>query len=230
MFEPHLRVPDLIIMGSHCIGLEPIIDALTDQGLRVRIVAIGSMGGLAAVKRGDCDIAPMHLLDPHTGLYNRPLLSPELTLIEGWKRMQGIVFRPGDRRFEGKSVEAAIADALSDPECHMVNRNDGSGTRSLIERLLAKSRPPGYLIQPKSHNAVAAAVAQKRADWGIAIAPVAKDYGLGFIPVAQEHYDFAVRLERLTRPGVAAFIAALQGETLRATLATAFSFEPACFP
>ena len=52
----------------------------------------------------------------------------------------------------------------------MVNRNPGSGTRILIDRLLGGARPAGYAVQPKSHNAVAAAVAQGRADWGVAIA------------------------------------------------------------
>ena len=56
----------------------------------------------------------------------------------------------------------------------MVNRNAGAGTRVLIDQLLGGARPPGYGNQPRSHNAVAAAVAQGRADWGIAIEPVAR--------------------------------------------------------
>ena len=74
----------------------------------------------------------------------------------------------------------------------MVSRNAGAGTRVLIDKLLDGARPPGYANQPKSHNAVAAAIAQGRADWGLAIEPVAKLYGLGFLPVAPEHYDFLV--------------------------------------
>ena len=62
----------------------------------------------------------------------------------------------------------------------MVNRNAGAGTRVLIDQLLAGARPPGYSNQPRSHNAVAAAVAQGRADWGVAIVRVARLYGLGF--------------------------------------------------
>ena len=55
----------------------------------------------------------------------------------------------------------------------MVNRNPGSGTRVLIDQLLGDRRPPGYGVQTKSHNAVAAAVHQGRADWGVAIDTVA---------------------------------------------------------
>jgi putative molybdopterin biosynthesis protein len=224
LFDPQVRVPDLTIMGSHCIGLEPLIDRLADQGYHVRTVAIGSMGGLAAVKRGECDLAPMHLMDPQTGIYNQPLLNDDLVLVEGWRRMQGFVFRPGDTRFEGKSIEEAIAAALADPQCHMVNRNQGAGTRILIDRLLGAARPDGYWNQPKSHNAVAATVAQNRADWGIAIAPIAKSYELGFIPLAEEHYDFAVARSRIARPPVEAFIEALRhGDVLKALEAMGFT-------
>jgi len=225
LFEPNIRAPDLTIMGSHCVGLEIVLDRLADQGLRVRTVAIGSLGGLAAVKRGDCDIAPMHILDPKTGLYNEPFIGPELALVKGWQRMQGLVFRPGDPRFEGRSLDEAIATALSDPTCQMVNRNDGSGTRALVDGLLKGAKPSGYWIQPKSHNAVAAAVAQKRADWGVAIAPVAKDYGLGFIPMTSEHYDFAIPRSRLEKPAVKTFLKALHEDETAAKLLREFGFS-----
>jgi putative molybdopterin biosynthesis protein len=229
LLDPHVRIPDLTIMGSHCIGLEPVIDRLADQGYRVRTVAIGSMGGLAAVKRGECDLAPMHLMDPRTEVYNQPLLSGDLVLVEGWRRMQGLVFRQGDARFEGKSITEAVAAALADPQCHMVNRNQGAGTRILIDRLLGAARPDGYWNQPKSHNAVAATVAQGRADWGIAISAIAKAYDLGFIPLAEEHYDFAVARSRLPRRSVEAFIEALHRPETAAVL-SAMGFTPAREP
>ena len=108
----------------------------------------------------------------------------------------------------------------------MVNRNQGAGTRILIDRLLGGARPDGYWNQPRSHNAVAAAVAQGRADWGVAIAPVASAYGLGFIPIGEEHYDFALVEARRTRPAVAAFLDALADDTVQAAL-RALGFRPA---
>ena len=141
LFDPDLRVPDLVIMGSHCIELETVIDYLTGAGVSVRSVAVGSTGGLAAVKRGECDIAPIHLMDPDTEVYNTPFLGSDLTLVEGWRRMQGVVFRLGDSRFEGRAVAEAIARALADPGCLMVNRNQGAGTRIIIDRLVGTARP-----------------------------------------------------------------------------------------
>ena len=214
----HAALAQLVVIGSHCVGLDVLIGRLEQQGVRVKALNVGSTGGLAAAKRGECDIAPIHLMDPQTGVYNRPFLTPALELIPGYRRLQGIVYRRGDRRFEGSTIEAAIAAAIGAPDCLMVNRNAGSGTRILSDRLLAGNRPPGYWSQPKSHNAVAVAVAQGRADWGIAIDSVARQYGLAFIPAQDEHYDFVVPRARLDRPAVRRFLALLDDRAVRAEL------------
>ncbi|HLZ03098.1 MAG TPA: molybdopterin biosynthesis protein [Bradyrhizobium sp.] len=226
LFTPHVRVPDLVIVGSHCTGLDLVTASLSHAGLTVRSIAVGSLGGLAAAKRGECDLAPIHLFDDKSETYNTPFLSDGLELVPGWRRMQGIVFRKGDARFEGKTVQEAMRSALADPACVMVNRNQGAGTRILIDRLLGEARPDGYWNQPRSHNAVAAAVSQHRADWGLTIAPVAHASGLGFIPLAEEHYDFALVKARKQRPAVQAFLDALASEDARAALAKA-GFRPA---
>ena len=210
------KAPDVVIMGSHDIALDVVVGALSERGgFSARTIAVGSQGGVAAAQRGQCDVAPVHLVDPATGIYNKHLLSPGLSLVKGWQRMQGVLFRPGDKRFEGKTATDAAKAALADPSCLMVNRNAGAGTRALIDQLLGGVRPPGYANQPRSHNAVAAAVAQARADWGVAIEPVARMYGLGFLPLSPEHYDFLLVERRRERPAVQAFIAALRDPKTR---------------
>ncbi|MDQ0068461.1 putative molybdopterin biosynthesis protein [Variovorax boronicumulans] len=209
---------DLIFIGSHCVGLDWLTGELRRQGIRIKAMNVGSTGGLMAARRGECDVAGIHLMDPATGVYNLPLLTPGLDLIPGYGRMQGIVYRPGDARFEGLDAAAAIAAATTQPGCTMVNRNAGSGTRILIDRLLGSAKPPGYGVQTKSHNAVAVAVAQERADWGLAIDTVARQYGLGFIPVQEERYDFVVPKARRDRAPVQAFVALLQSAAAREAL------------
>jgi putative molybdopterin biosynthesis protein len=213
------RLPALSIAGSHCIGLDIVLDALAREGIGARTLALGSLGGLAAARRGECDIAPAHLLDAASGTYNRPFLVPGLQLVSGWRRQQGVVFRPGDARFEDLTAAAAIARAKTDPSCLLVNRNAGSGTRILLDGALGGVRPPGYANQPKSHNAVAVAVAQGRADWGVAIASIARAYGLGFLPLADEHYDFFVPESRAEKPALRAFLRALAASETRDLLA-----------
>jgi len=186
---------------------------------------VGSTGGLTAARRGECDLAGIHLLDATTNTYNRPYLGDDLRLIPGYGRLQGVVFRKGDPRFEGRSLSEAAAVALADPECVLVNRNRGSGTRILIDRLLGTHRPAGYLTEARSHNAVAAAVAQGRADWGVAIANVAGDSGLGFLPMQDEQYDFVVPKGRWDRPAVRLFRELLRRDDAAAAL-DAMGFRP----
>jgi putative molybdopterin biosynthesis protein len=213
-----LQLADLVVIGSHCIGLDYLLGELQRQGLHSKFLAVGSTGGLDAARRGECDVAGVHLLDPGTGEYNRPFLTPGLELARGYGRLQGVVFRPGDVRFEQRTAEAAIAAVQGDPDCLMVNRNQGSGTRVLIDRLLGGARPPGYAVQPRNHNAVAAAVAQRRADWGVTLETVARTAGLGFLPVQHEQYDFVVPTARAERPAVRAFKALLQQPSTREAL------------
>jgi putative molybdopterin biosynthesis protein len=109
----------------------------------------------------------------------------------------------------------------------MVNRNRGSGTRVVIDELLGERRPPGYAYEPRSHFAVAAAVCQKRADWGVTIETIARQAGLRFRSLRVEHYDFVVPIERWDRPAVQALRRLLaDGSSLRAELEAA-GFGPA---
>ncbi len=257
-----LEVADLIVMGSHCVGLDLLLSQLQQRGVTSKLFNVGSSAGLLAAKRGECDIAGIHLLDPLTGEYNRPFLTDAVELIPGYGRSQGIVFRRGDTRFEGRSLDEIVGivtgrdsatpapsfnrvdnaprverlgtlvhhstrgalptrlndAALSNATCVMVNRNQGSGTRILIDRLLAGAKPPGYAVQPTNHNAVAAAVVQQRADWGLAIQSVAQANGLGFVPYQAEQYDFVVPKQRRDRSAVRAFLALLEDETTQRRL------------
>ncbi len=213
-----LQLADLVVIGSHCIALDYLLGELQRQGVRSKVLAVGSTAGLDAAKRGECDFAGVHLLDPKTNEYNRPFLTPELELVPGYGRLQGIVFRPGDARFEGRTAQDAITAAVDDPTCMMVNRNQGSGTRALIDRLLRGVRPHGYAVQPRNHNAVAAAVVQGRADWGMTLDTIARGAGLGFLPVQAEQYDFIVPKSRANRPGVVALKTLLQQPSTREAL------------
>ena len=213
-----LHLADLVVIGSHCIALDYLLGVLQQQGIRSKFLAVGSTAGLEAAKRCQCDAAGIHLLDARTNEYNRPFLTPELELIPGYGRLQGVVFRRGDTRFEGRTAQEAIANALRDPECVMINRNPGSGTRVLIDRLLGGARPRGYAVQPRNHNAVAAAVAQSRADWGMTLDMIAHSRGLGFLPFQHEKYDFVMPRSRAKRPGAIALRDLLCQQSIREAL------------
>jgi putative molybdopterin biosynthesis protein len=211
LLSRELSVADFVAIGSHCVGLDVIASALAREGFRVKLLAVGSQGGLAAALRGECDAAPMHLLDPASGEYNRSFLDASLRLLPGYARQQGVVTRAE----EGRDIEALLAD----PELRMVNRNRGSGTRILIDQLLGERRPPGYPYEPRSHFAVAAAVSQGRADWGVTIETVARQVGLRFQTLQAEYYDFAIPADRWDRPAIRALRELLaEGTNVRAEL------------
>jgi putative molybdopterin biosynthesis protein len=193
-----LDPPDLVVIGSHCTGLDLVVSLLRRKGVTSKVIAVGSTAGLEAAARGECDVAGVHLLDPGTGTYNEPFLRPGLALVRGYGRRQGVVSRDG--REEGR----------------MVNRNRGSGTRVLIDRLLQGRRPDGYDFEVRSHQAVAVAVRGGRADWGVCIENVAQ--GLRFRFLAEERFDFVIPEARRNRPAVEAFVALLAEPSTRDAL------------
>jgi len=222
LLDEAIQPADLVVIGSHCVGLDLLLGKVRERGFSTRVLTVGSQGGLAAVRRGECDIAGVHLCDPATGEYNRPFLTEEIELVPGYGRQQCLIYRQGDERFEGRSLDEILTDIVSQPGLQMINRNVGSGTRilvdELLQRVLAKDRLaeiPGYRVQTKSHNAVAAAISQGRADWGVAIDTVAQQYGLGAIPVREEQYDFLLPRQRLESPAVRYFVELLGNPQVR---------------
>lgn len=207
---------DLIAIGSHCLGLDFLMGRVSAEGFTTKTIWVGSQGGLMAAGRGECDLAGVHLYDPESDTYNRPFLPDGVRLLPGYGRMQGIVFRADDRRFHDPG---ALLRTLEDPTVVMVNRNRGSGTRVLIDGLLGGRKPAGYAVEAKSHNAVCAAIAQGRADWGVAIEPVSRQYQLDFSPLRWERYDLAIPEARWDRPAVARFREILDDPATRSRLA-----------
>ncbi|MSP25973.1 MAG: molybdopterin biosynthesis protein [Myxococcales bacterium] len=257
------RQRDLVVIGSHCLGLDVLLSHLARAGFTAKVVAVGSEGGLSAARRGECDIAPLHLFDRDSSTYNAPFLPPNCELVRGYDRMQAVTFRAGDARFDfppaapptdlaarfsqehtpsssprapSSSPRAphaghldprlvSVLHAAVEAGATMLNRNAGSGTRALIDALLGGLRPSGYRIEASSHHAVAAAIEQGRADFGVAITSVLLNRPLGRIPLALESLDFAIPASRRARPAVTAFVNLLRDPTVHAEL-TALELSP----
>lgn len=215
-----LNLADFTVIGSHCLGLDLLLGELEAAQVKTKVLAVGSQAGLEAVSQGRCDLAGIHLLDSATGRYNEPFLPPHITLIRGYTRRQGVAFRMADPQLAGCDNLERFREILTQhPKLLLVNRNSGSGTRILIDQLLGLHRPPGYANQPRNHHAVAAAIRQQRADWGVCIEHVARAAGLAFIPLAEEQYDFAVPAARLSQPILRQFQALLDQPAVIARLA-----------
>jgi putative molybdopterin biosynthesis protein len=219
-----LAPADVVVVGSHCVGLDLLVARLAASGLTAKVIATGSRGGLEAARFGACDAAPIHLFDAATGTYNAPFLERGMRLLPGYGRRQGIAYRSEHAsRWESGTVEDALRRAATDPTLRIAQRNPGSGTRALVEAFFAlggatSPRPPGWSGAYRSHTAVAAAIAQGRADYGVCLEQAARAAGLGFRPWVEERYDFVVPADRWDAPGAKAFRAALQDPRTRAAL------------
>lgn len=200
---------DLVAIGSHCVGLDLLLSQLAEQGFRTKSVLVGSLAGLKAQEQSLGDVCGSHLLHEETGVYNVEFIPATSAILGGYGRRQGIVFRADDSRFRGKSM-AEIAEVITRDDVRMVNRNRGSGTRVLIDRLLGSVMPEGFHSEAKSHHAVAAAVAQGRADWGMTLDILARDLDLGFEFVQVEKFEIVVRNDCMNRPAVLALKKLLQ--------------------
>jgi len=220
LFGKQLTPPALLAIGSHCVGLDIAFAMLRDRDPSFvgRTVNVGSIGGFQAIKRGEADIAGVHLQDEKTGEYNVPFLvsfglEEKATLVRGYNREQGLIIK------RGNPLGIRGIEDLTKKGVRFINRNRGSGTRLLIDKHiteLAKSRGTtkeavasmidGYGYEAKSHSAVAAAIRNDRADVGYGIRTVAASSGLDFIKTDDEKYDFLIATPRLTKTAVDRFI------------------------
>lgn len=201
----------LLLAGSHDPSLDLLSDLLSRRGRRMHAVPVGSMGGVLALKREECHAAPMHLLAPD-GTYNeyhlrKYLPGVELVLLLVAEREQGIASRSG----------LGLEDL---PRCKFANRQKGSGTRILLDRLLQERgiRPEeiaGYDRELVTHLAVARAVATGEADAGMCTRSAAQAMGLRFVPVALEEYELAMRQETLEDPGIRELLSTLVSAEFR---------------
>ena len=228
-----VRLADVTVIGSHCVGLDLLVNGLKRQGIQGKIINVGSTAGLQAARRGEADIAGIHLLDEQTGEYNRPFVRPldGLALIRGYVRRQGLIYRPGDDLPQPLTFERLVETAAKQGKLVLINRNRGSGTRILFEMCLRSCAHSlaipyeklteslrGYDTEAKSHNAVAASIALRKADWGLAIDTVAHDYQLAFTFMQDEHYDFVIPADKLSQPAVQRFLELLRSDAARAGL------------
>ena len=204
----------LVSVGSHDI----IMDILADM-MQLTSGHVGSMGGILAMRRGECHIAPIHLLDMDTGEYNIPYVKryfkgQKMALIKGVRRHQGFIVEKGNP----KGIKD-FSDLVRDDVVY-VNRQRGAGTRILLDYHLNKENIEpadikGYEREMTTHMAVASAVKTGSATTGLGIYSAAKALDLDFMEVAYEDYDFLVPFSLLEDARVKKFIQILKSDEFK---------------
>jgi molybdate-binding protein len=164
---------------------------LAEVGDEITMVgASGSFRGLTALWRNDADGAALHLRH-RDGAYNAPFASAllagrEPVLVHLWQREQGLVVPPGN--------PLRLQDAAALQQIRVAKRPRGTGTRTLMDRLLLEAGgDPGALSGPEVelHLDVAVAVATGEAEAGLGLRSAALTFGLGFVPLVTEPFEIA---------------------------------------
>ena len=187
-----------VVIGSHDMALDILANHLRRKFPEASLSSanVGSLGGLSAIKRGECHLAGTHLLDEETGDYNisyiqRLLGDRPVVLLNLVYRQQGLMVAKGNP-LGIKGLEDLAREGI-----RFINRQRGAGTRILLDyRLKQLGLNPdhiyGYNREEYTHMAVAAAVASGAADAGLGILAAANALELDFVPVVEERYDLCI--------------------------------------
>lgn len=233
--------PQLTLYASHDHALAELVDfAARDAGgsgqgeaqrLHLDVQFCGSVDAIRALNEGRCKIAGFHTqpfaaANTLTARTYRPLLKPGLHKIIGFaRRTQGLMVAPGNPLRLRDVADVARLQA------RFVNRAKGTGTRLLLDELLAQAGLPpgdvdGYERVERSHAAVAHAVASGSADVGLGTEYAARSAGLGFVPVTDERYLLVCLKNTLDEPPLQRLLERLRSRAWQERLAALPGYRP----
>ncbi|RJF92653.1 substrate-binding domain-containing protein [Noviherbaspirillum saxi] len=218
----------LRLCASHGFAVETMLNMMREKDLLVEVRYRNSTEALAALANADCDMAGFHV---PVGTFQQQAieqymrwLSPGHMLIHLATRRQGLfTARDNPHGING------LKD-LTRKDIRFVNRQNGSGTRMLMEMMLKKQRISphkitGFETAEFTHAAVAAYIASGMADVGFGIETAAHRFGLHFIPLAEERYFFAVRKTALDLSTVQDTLSVLRSGRFQAAVSQLPGYE-----
>lgn len=209
----------VLFQGSDDPAIQLLVTPIRRRGADFASRAVGSMGGLAALSRGECHLAAAHLLDENTGGYNDVFIE-RFSKGQKWRRIlvfyrtQGIIVPKGNPRGINGFHDLCVQDVV------FSNRQPGAGTRVLFDHLLkeegaAPEKIKGYSQICTTHMEAANRVYTGLADATLGIKSAADALGLEFIPITEEPYELVIPEEYMEHPGIRALLASLEDEEWR---------------
>jgi putative molybdopterin biosynthesis protein len=201
----------LTLFASHDEALPRLRDwVAAHHQLHLDIELTGGVDALAALNDGRCLLAGFHALtrsgprSPTARTYRAQLKPGKHKLIGFARRTQGLIVAAGN------PLKLASLHDLLRPSLRFVNGQHGTGTRVVLEELLAAARINGFDRIERSHQAAAESVASGTADAAFGTLPIAQARGLEFIALAEEQYFLVTLAAHLMHPHVLGLLAALQ--------------------
>jgi putative molybdopterin biosynthesis protein len=221
----------VVIAGSNDLALELLVKNanLQHPEYTYSISSLGSLAGLIALKNGSCNIAASHLLDLETGEYNNSFIKkhfPELKIVilNLAHREQGLIVK------KGNPVGIRSLNDLVEKKASFVNRQEGSGTRVLLDYRLKENginaaEITGYEKIAHTHMEVALEVFSGSADAAVGIYATVRLLGLDFIPLATERFDLIIPSNIFTGGSVKALREVLNSEEFKSNIARMGGYE-----
>ncbi|MBV8535041.1 MAG: helix-turn-helix transcriptional regulator [Alphaproteobacteria bacterium] len=190
-----------VVAGSH----DPLLEwALRESRCGFALMPGGSLDGFKRLCAGEAQVCGLHVLDETGDAYNVPLLKSvpaglEIVGIEWAWRQQGLVVASGNPH------GLRHVEDLAKRRVKVVERQPESGSQILLGHLLRQNRlSPDALSRLEkpalSESDLALAIAEGKADAGIAIEAVARQHRLDFVPLARERYDLVLRRREYFEP------------------------------
>jgi molybdate-binding protein/DNA-binding transcriptional regulator YhcF (GntR family) len=198
-------------------------------GCALGVIFTGSLGGLIALAEGKADLAGSHLWDKESDTYNAPFVrrllpGRRIALLTLAHRRLGLIVPPGN------PIGLTGLTDLARLGLRFINRQRGAGTRVWLDAQLyrlgiAAESIAGYEQEVATHEDVARAVAEGRADAGLGIEAAALSYGLDFVFLATEPYDLVIPAEMWDTAPVQTLAAWLSTGEARAVIAGLGGYE-----
>ncbi len=213
------RSKTIRLHASHGFAVATLLHIFNNEQFPIETQYRNSTDAVAALSRKECDLAGFHVPlgqfeTAAISRYSQWLNPKSHCLIHLAIRNQGLFVAPGNP----KNIRG-ISD-LNRNKLNFVNRQKGSGTRMLLELMLAENHIKsgdinGYDNTELTHSAVAAFIASGMAEVGFGVQTAAHRFGLDFIPLVRERYFLALPSAALDDPLFQHVISVLQSESYR---------------
>ncbi len=216
--------------ASHGFAVAAFLKRIGTAGIPIELRYRNSSDAVAALARRECDLAGFHVplgeYEQQAAARYRQWLSPRShSLVHLATRTQGLIVAAGN-----PLGITGLAD-LARSGVRFVNRQDGSGTRMLLELMLpgaglSAQQIGGYENTEFTHSAVAAYIASGMADVGVGVQTAAQRFGLGFVPLVRERYFLAAASAALDSPQMRQALDILRSAPLRADIGALAGYDP----
>jgi putative molybdopterin biosynthesis protein len=223
MFAKEDPSPHRLVLAG-CDPATGLLSRMVERASGVEVVSAPASSTLALqwLKQGKVHIAGSHLEDAKTGEFNLPFVrqhfpGEQIVLVTFARWEEGLVVAPGNPK------ALRTVEHLTKRGVRFINREPGSGSRGLLDRLLANggiepSKVHGYDRVAHGHLAAAYSVLSGDADSCLATRSAAQTFGLDFVALHSARYDLVMRKGTAELPAVKEFLDVLQRAALRRRL------------